>query len=266
MSEFERSEPPLGRERGPMPAAIILATVFAGGVVIFWCCVPALLMAAFGTVPGAPGVWMLASAFAAALGVVGAVGCVRRSVWVRWAALAQTLVVGATLGFVMPLFPPALGVIVILVIHAGLQFLPSSHRWYHPQATVSVGERRMAARMIAPGARMPATVIIATILDIAVLLLGTGYGVILLLFLSAFPAADISPLLWLLPAVLLSVLVLIGVGRRWVATPWLASALALILPCLGVDWDPSGFLLVGTPILAAALLWLPASRRWLRAA
>jgi len=129
-----RAEPPAGRERGPMPAAIMLASVFAVGVVIFWCCVTALLIAAFGTVPGAPGVWMLASAFAAAMSVVGVVGCLRGWVWVRWAALAQTLVVGTTLGFVMPLFPPALGVILILVIHAGLQFLPSSHRWYHPKA------------------------------------------------------------------------------------------------------------------------------------
>lgn len=134
MSAFDmRAEPSAGRKRGPMPASIILATVFAVGVVIFWCCVLVLLIAAFRTVEDAPGVWTLASAFAAAMSVVGVVGCLRGWVWVRWAALVQTLVVGATLGFVMPLFPPALGVILILVIHAGLQFLPSSHRWYHPK-------------------------------------------------------------------------------------------------------------------------------------
>lgn len=136
MSEFDvRSEPSAGRERDPMPAAIMLATVFAVGVVIFWVCVTALLIAVFPTVEGAPGLWMLASAFAAAMNVVGVIGCLRRWVWVRWAALLQALVLGAALVIVMPLAPPsALGVIVILVIHTGLQFLPSSHRWYHPKA------------------------------------------------------------------------------------------------------------------------------------
>ncbi|MFK0403279.1 hypothetical protein ACIQTT_13165 [Microbacterium sp. NPDC090225] len=142
MSEFDmRAEPSAGRERGPMPASIILATVFAVGVVIFWVCVTVLLIAAFRTVEGVPGVWTLASASAAVMSVVGVVGCVRRWRWVRWAALTQTLVVGTALGFVLPLFLPVLGVIVILVIHAGLQFLLSSHRWYHPKNVQPVYSR-----------------------------------------------------------------------------------------------------------------------------
>lgn len=118
--------------------------------------------------------------------------------------------------------------------------------------------------MSAPISRVPAAVVVAVILDIVMLLLGAGFLLILFAFAVTFPSFDISPLLWVLPGVALSTLVLVGIARRWVATPWLASLLALILPCVPARWDPSGLLLMGIPVVAAILLWLPLSRRWLR--
>lgn len=132
MSEFEvPGRPPVGAHN-EIPAAMVLAIVFGIGVAIAWG-LAALVLIWLVTGSGGWGVeWMFTCLFAVGAGVIGVIGCLRRWVWVRWAALAQAIAVSVTLFGLMgvaPFVPWAAG---LFIAYAGLQFLPSSHRWYHP--------------------------------------------------------------------------------------------------------------------------------------
>lgn len=109
---------------------------------------------------------------------------------------------------------------------------------------------------------MPVTVIIAVVLDIVAFILSAGFTCILLLFVAAFPGSDSRLLLWVIPVVALSTLVFVGVLRRWAATRWCAAALALAPAFVPGQWHLSGLLFISLPVVAAILLWLPASARW----
>jgi len=117
-----------------MPAAVVFAVVCGVFWVIFWglgALVVFSLGGAFGELSIA---WGLVFFFVAGAGAIGVVGCARRWVWVRWAALVQAVVLTALWVPSWIEAPSSTGVIGLLIAHAGLQFLPSSHRWYHPTA------------------------------------------------------------------------------------------------------------------------------------
>lgn len=115
-----------------MPPGMVFAVVCGVGVVIVWGLGAVLLGWIVASAAAWGGEWLLACVFAAAVSVVGVIGCCRRWRWVRWAALLQAVVVTAVS---IPSWldaPLSAGLIALFVAYAGLQFLPSSHRWYHP--------------------------------------------------------------------------------------------------------------------------------------
>ncbi|UPL13705.1 hypothetical protein [Microbacterium galbinum] len=132
MSEFEvPGRPPVGAHN-EIPAAMVLAMVFGIGVAIAWG-LAALVLIWLVTGSGGWGVeWMFTCLFAVVAGVIGVIGCLRRWVWVRWAALAQAIAVSVTLFGLMGVAPFVPWAVGLFIAYAGLQFLPSSHRWYHP--------------------------------------------------------------------------------------------------------------------------------------
>ncbi|MGN7966134.1 hypothetical protein ACTJKK_08670 [Microbacterium sp. 22179] len=126
---IDRAEPRDGEGMPPgMVFAVACGVLLAGfwgfaALVTFW------LRGAFGELTMAWGAVFLLLAVAGAIGVVG---CACRWVWVRWAALVQAVVFAA---LSIPSWieaPQSTGLIGIFIAYAGLQFLPSSHRWYHP--------------------------------------------------------------------------------------------------------------------------------------
>lgn len=120
------------READEMPPAMVFAVVAGVGVVFVWG-LGALLLVGFLGVSNAMSVgWLLACVGAAGAGVIGVIGCRRRWVWVRWAALVQALAFTAVFISSWLDAPQSTGFIAVFVAYAGPQFLPSSHRWYHP--------------------------------------------------------------------------------------------------------------------------------------
>ncbi|MCK2030595.1 hypothetical protein [Microbacterium galbinum] len=130
---WERIDGAEPRDGEGMPPGMVFAVVCGvllagfwgfGALVTFW------FRGAFGDLTMA---WGAVFFLLAVAGAIGVLGCARRWVWVRWAALAQAIAVSVTLFGLMgvaPFVPWAAG---LFIAYAGLQFLPSSHRWYHPR-------------------------------------------------------------------------------------------------------------------------------------
>ena len=115
-----------------MPAAILLAIVCGVGVALLWAFASLMLIGLAQSYGSSGFPWLLACLFATGAGVVGIIGCARRWAWVRWAALLQVIVIAAALCTFVGWMPFVLWVIGLFAAYAGLQFLPSAHRWYHP--------------------------------------------------------------------------------------------------------------------------------------
>lgn len=134
MSDVEvRDAGTIRRKPDEVPVAMVLAVVCGAGVAVLWgiaALVLFMLVRGFEGGGGAP--WMLACVFATVMNFAGIIGCARRWGWVRWAALPQAVVVSVALVASVGWAPFVPWVIGLFVAYAGLQFLPSSHRWYHP--------------------------------------------------------------------------------------------------------------------------------------
>lgn len=122
-------QPPV---RDEMPAAIVAAIICGALVAVLWAFAVLLLFGLVQGFGGSAAPWLLACVFAAGAGVAGTIGCARRWVWVRWAALLQSIVVTLALLASVSWMPFVPWVIGLFAVYAGLQFLPSAHRWYHP--------------------------------------------------------------------------------------------------------------------------------------
>ncbi|MFJ4254599.1 hypothetical protein [Microbacterium sp. NPDC090003] len=108
------------READEMPPAMVFAVVAGVGVVFVWG-LGALLLVGFLGVSNAMSVgWLLACVGAAGAGVIGVIGCRRRWVWVRWAALVQALAFTAVFISSWLDAPQSTGFIAVFVAYAGL--------------------------------------------------------------------------------------------------------------------------------------------------
>lgn len=134
MSGFEgHGRPPERQQKDEMPAAIQFALVAGVGVVIVWGLAALVTIGFLGVSNAMSAGSLLVCVSAAAAGVIGVIGCWRRWVWVRWAALVQAVAFTAAS---IPSWldaPESAGVIAVFIAYGGLQFTPSSHRWYHPR-------------------------------------------------------------------------------------------------------------------------------------
>ncbi|MFF7294131.1 hypothetical protein ACFY9N_16500 [Microbacterium sp. NPDC008134] len=124
------------QEGDGMPPGIVFAIVCGVGVVIFWGLGALSIVGFLGVSDVASAASLLACVFATGAGVIGVIGCRLRWVWVRWAALVQAVVIVAVMIPSWIQSPQSTGWIALFVAYAGLQFLPSSHRWYHPKPHV----------------------------------------------------------------------------------------------------------------------------------
>lgn len=116
-----------------MPPAMVFTAVAGVCVVIVWGLGALLIVAFLGVANAMSAGSLLACVGAAGAGAIGVIGCRRRWKWVRWAALVQTVTFTAVS---IPSWldaPQSTGFIAVFMAYAGLQFLPSSHRWYHPR-------------------------------------------------------------------------------------------------------------------------------------
>lgn len=128
-------------ESDAMPPAMLFAIVAGVGVVIVWALGALLVIHLLGVTEVNLATSLIPCVFAAGANVIGVIGCRRRWVWVRWAALLQAVVVTAV---AVPSWldaPNSTGLIAVFVAYAGLQFAPSSHRWYHPKCSVASSTR-----------------------------------------------------------------------------------------------------------------------------
>lgn len=143
MSEFEvHDRPPSRQTNDDLPAAMLLAIVCGVGVALLWVVAALMLIALVQGFGNSASPWLLGCLFGVAGGIAGVVGCARGWVWVRWAALLQALVVTVVLCTFVGWMPFVPWVVALFITYAGLQFLPSSHRWYHP---VPLWKQREAA-------------------------------------------------------------------------------------------------------------------------
>jgi hypothetical protein len=131
---WERVDGAAQRESEGMPTAMVFAVACGVFLVIFWGLGALVIFSFAGAVGELSIAWGSVIFFAAGAGAIGVVGCTRRWVWVRWAALVQAV---AFTALSVPSWieaPSSTGVIGLFIAYAALQFLPSSHRWYHPTA------------------------------------------------------------------------------------------------------------------------------------